>query len=179
MALLRDELGKRRWSGGGLVLLVLLCPLLFWPLLANRDINHPLSSVLSVDLCPLLPEPPPLQNAKWQLPVTGSNPSICEFHGTDSDAHLTVMLTTTRQLSVGGAQRTSKFFETWMKEVVVSGATDAHDQPGDWAAASSYRTGVDNAVLVEDHGVMLYMVSNQIDSETLVSYARAVTGKLR
>jgi hypothetical protein len=181
MGQLRDELGKRRWAGGGLMLVALLSVLLLAPVWRNRDIDHPLSAAQGLDLCPLLPVPPaPFDVAGRRGPATIAEGSICTLKLPDGAGFLRVSLVSTRDASSGGgAQRTRKVFDTWLKEVIVSGASEVREQPGAWAMASSYRLGNDHQMLVEDHGVMLVLVSNRLDADALSAYARAVQTALR
>jgi hypothetical protein len=180
MGLLIDEMGKPRWAGGGLMLLVLLGLLLLPPLLRNKDINHPRSAEQNVDLCPLLPEPPTvLREARPAKANAPGTPAICGFKNAAEVVELSVGMTTTREASVSGPVRTTGLYKNWMKEVVASGAVDAREQPGDWAMASSYRFGDNNQVLIEDHGVLLNLSSTKLGADALTTYARAVAVALR
>jgi hypothetical protein len=179
MGLLTDDEGNPRWRAGGIVLAGVLALFLLPPILRNKDISHPLSAQQSIDLCSALPEPPPpVAGSKRRRPEGGS--TMCEFAGAEKDVALLVGITTTRDLSSGGrAARTSKFYQTWLQEVTVSGAKDVREQPGKWAMGASYVDRRMNNVLIEDHGVMLTFASNRLDTDALVGYARAATETLR
>jgi len=180
MGLLIDELGRPRWSGGGLMLLVVLCPLLLYPLLSNRDIDHPLSAQMQVDLCARLPPPP--VNLPGPLHSVGQNANgniSCEFRDQANAPALAVMLMTTRTASLAGPQRTSAVYQMWIKEVKASGATQTRDEQGPWATAESYRFGSNQQMLVEDHGVMFSLNSPTLDADDMARYARSTAAALR
>jgi hypothetical protein len=181
MGILTDELGRPRWSGGGLVLLLVLFPLLIYPLWQHRDINHPLSAQLQVDLCRLLPAPP--ANLPGPLHAVGQNANgniSCEYRDQGDKLTLGVMLMTTRTASIGGgAARTSAIYQTWIKEVKASGAVAMRDEPGPWAMARSYRNGSTQQMLIEDHGVMLALNSPTLSADEMAVYARQATAALR
>jgi hypothetical protein len=180
MGILRDELGKPRWSGGGLVLIAVLLPLLAYPLLRTREINHPLSAQLQFDLCARLPSPPAALPQPLRRVGQNANGNIsCEYRDQSDALALSVFLTTTRTASQSGPARTSAIYETWMKEVKVSGATEVQDRLGPWAMASSYRMGSSQQMLVEDHGVMLSMSSPSLGAADMASYARDSAAALR
>jgi hypothetical protein len=180
MGVLIDELGKPRWGGGGLMLLVLLSLLFVPPLLRNQETSHPLSAAQRIDLCALLPEPPSALRSATRVGrhVDGGG-STCDFTDDDHVVEMSVGLITTREASFGAPQRTSAMYAIWLKETVASGATDVHERAGDWAMASSYRAGQSNQVLAEDHGVLLTLSSTRISADALTTYARAITTALR
>jgi hypothetical protein len=105
---------------------------------------------------------------------------VCEFKDGSGAVALSVGVFTTRQASTGGgAQRTSAVYQTWLKEVIASGAQDVRERPGDWAMASSYRFGERDEIIAEDRGVMLSLSSTQLDSDELTAYAKTVATRLR
>ena len=180
MGLLIDELGKPRWSGGGLMLLLLLSLLFLPPLLRNKDTSHPLSAGQRIDLCPLLPDPPaPLRDATRIGRHVDGGGSTCDFTDDSHAVAMSVGLITTREASFSAPQRTNAMYATWLKETVASGATDVRERDGDWAMASSYRAGQSNQVLVEDHGVLLTLSSARMTADALTVYAQAVAAALR
>jgi len=180
MGMLTDELGKPRWSGGGLVLIAVLLPLLAYPLLRTREINHPLSAQLQFDLCARLPPPPAALPQPLHRVGQNANGNIsCEYRNQADQLELSVFLTTTRTASLSGPARTSAMYETWMKEVKVSGATEVSDHIGPWAMANSYRLGSSQQMLVEDHGVMLSMSSPSLGAEDMAGFARDSAAALR
>jgi hypothetical protein len=180
MALLTDELGKPRWGGGGLLLLALLVVLLVAPLLRSKDSNHPLSGEQAIELCPFLPNPPaPWTGANRVAGASDGNGSQCGFRADDQTIVLSVALITTRQASAGAPQRTSAMYQTWLKEVVASGAEDVRERSGTWAMASSYRFQQQNQLLVEDRGVMLTLSSTKLGADALTAYAQTVVSALR
>lgn len=180
MGVLNDELRKKRKSGGGLVLLVVLLPLLAYPLLRTREINHPLSAQLQFDLCARLPPPPSSLPQPLHRVGQNANGNIsCEYRDQADTLALSVFLTTTRTASQSGPARTSAMYETWMKEVKVSGATEVRDHIGPWAMANSYRMGSSQQMLVEDHGVMLSMSSPILGADDMAGYARESAVALR
>jgi len=180
MGILRDELGKPRWSGGGLVLILVLLPLLAYPLLRTREINHPLSAQLQLDLCARLPPPPAALPQPLKRVGQNANGNIsCEYRDQADGLALSVFLTTTRTASQSGPARTSEIYETWMKEVKVSGATDVRDHLGPWATAHSSRMGSSQQMLVEDHGVMLSLNSPSLGVEDMAGFARDSVVALR
>lgn len=180
MGLLTDELGKPRWSGGGLVLIAVLLPLLAYPLLRTREINHPLSAQLQFDLCARLPPPPSsLQPPLHRVGQNANGNISCEYRDQADTLALSVFLMTTRTASQSGPARTSAIYETWMKEVKVSGATEVRDHIGPWAMANSYRLGSSQQMLVEDHGVMLSMSSPSLGADDMAGYARESAVALR
>src|SRR6185295_19227348 len=108
MGLLTDDEGNPRWRAGGIVLAGALTLLLLPPILRNKDISHPRSAQQAIDLCALLPEPPPpVAGAARRRPQGDS--TMCEFAVSGRDAGLLVGITTTRDLAVPGgrAARTS------------------------------------------------------------------------
>jgi hypothetical protein len=180
MGLLIDELGKPRWSGGGLMLIVVLCPLLLYPLVRNRDIDHPLSAEMRLDLCARLPAAPTSLPGPMHRVGLNENGNIsCEFRDQDNAMTLVVMLMTTRTASMAGPVRTSAAYETWIKEVKASGAKQMRDETGPWAMAQSYRYGSNQQMLVEDHGVMISLMSPALDANDMAHYARDVAVALR
>ena len=181
MGLLRDELGKRRWSGGGLVLLGLLLILVAVPLLRHgRGMGHPLAGSQRTDLCPLLPRPPAMLVGATHAPQPGElHAATCEFRTADGQAALRASLSSTRQLSAGGPVRTDKFFDTWEKESAASTGTPMRDLPGVGNMAFAYRDGQRNLVVVEDHGVMLVFESRLLEAPALEAWAQAATLAIR
>lgn len=180
MGILNDELRKKRKSWGGLVLIVVLLPLLAYPLLRTREINHPLSAQLQFDLCARLPPPPATLPQPLHRAGQNANGNIsCEYRDQSNAMVLSVFLTTTRTASLSGPQKTSAIFETWMKEVKVSGATQVRDHLGPWAMAQSYRMGNNQQMLVEDHGVMLSINSPILSAVDMAAYARESALALR
>ena len=92
MGLLRHELGKPRWSGGGLVLLLVLFPLLLYPILRNREISHPLSAQMHLDVCARIPVPSKLP-PPWHTKTIDANGNlICEFRNDTNSIILSVYL---------------------------------------------------------------------------------------
>lgn len=180
MGILTDELRKKRKSGGGLVLLAVLLPLLVYPLLRNRDIDHPLSAKLQFDLCARLPPPPASLPQPLHRVGQNANGNIsCEFRDQANALALSVFLMTTRTASLSGPARTKPIYETWMKEVKISGATEVRDEPGPWAMAQSYRFGSNQQMLVEDHGIMLSLNSPILGADDMARYARDSATALR
>ena len=180
MGMLADELRKPRRSGGGLVLIAVLCPLLLYPLLRTRDIDHPLSAQLQLDLCARLPPPPAALPGPLHRVGQNSNGNIaCELRGQDDKLALSVFLMTTRTASLSGPQRTSEIYTTWLKEVKVSGAQQMRDEQGPWAMAQSYRLGSNEQMIAEDHGVMLSLNSPSLGADDMARYARATASALR
>ena len=80
---------------------------------------------------------------------------------------------------MSGAQRTTKAYETWIKETKASGAQDMKEQVGPWAMARNYHFGANMQMLIEDHGVMIYFDSNALDDAALVDYAKIVAVAFR
>jgi hypothetical protein len=180
MGILTDELRKPRWSGGGLVLIAVLLPLLAYPLLRTRDINHPLSAKLEFDLCARLPPPPAALPQPLHRVGQSANFGIsCELRDQDKKPVLNIFLTTTRSASVSGPQRTSAMYETWVKEAKASGAIDVLDRLGPWAMAQSFRYGSNQQMLVEDHGVLLFLSSTSLGADDIAQYARDTVAALR
>ena len=177
-------MSKKRWGGGGLVLLVVLLvvllPLLAYPLLRNRDIDHPLSAQLQLDLCARLPPPPAALPGPLHGVGQSANVGIsCELRGLDEKPVLNVFLTTTRTASVSGPQRTGAMYEAWVKEAKASGAEQARDEQGPWAMAQSCRYGSNQQMLVEDHGIMLFLSSESLEADDMAQYARDTATALR
>lgn len=180
MGSLGEQLRKRRWSGGGLVLIAVLCPLLAYPLLRNRDIDHPLSAALQYDLCAHLPAPPASLPRPLHQIAQNSNGNIsCELRDSADGLAISVALMTTRTASIGGPQRTSAVYALWLKEVKVSGAQQMRDEPGPWAMAQSYRFGGNQQFLAEDRGVMLALNSPALGADEMTAYARILAAELR
>lgn len=179
MGLLTDDEGNPRWKIGGFVLLLILALFLLPPLRGAKGIGHPRSGDQQIDLCALLSNPPlPVTGGKRVTPRDGG--TACEFKNVDGALEMRVGVITTRQASVEGrAAHLSKMYDTWLKEVVASGAKDVRTQPGEWAMASSYADTRNRYVLVEDNGVFLTLSSDRLDDDALVSYARVVRGDLR
>jgi hypothetical protein len=176
-----EAMQRKRWGGGGLLLLVLLAVLLVAPLLRHRGTNHPLAASQRTDLCPLLPAPPPPLTAATGTPQAGQAfAATCEYRQPGSDAVvLRANLSSTRQLSTPTPTRTSKAYETWVKEVAVSTGQPVVPVPGDWAAASAWRDHDRNALLVEDHGVLLLFESTVLDAPSLAAWAASAATSLR
>lgn len=180
MGILTDELGKPRWSGGGLVLIAVLLPLLAYPLLRTREVNHPLSAQLQLDLCAKLPPPPAALPGPLHGVGQSANVGIsCELRGLDEKPVLNVFLTTTRTASVSGPQRTSAMYEVWVKEAKASGAEQVREEQGPWVRAQSYRYGSNQQMLVEDHGIMLFLSSESLQADDMAQYARDTATALR
>ncbi len=181
MGLLRDELGKPRWSGGGLVLLGLLVILVAVPLLRHgRGMGHPLAGSQRIDLCPFLPRPPALLEGATHAPQPGEmHAATCEFRTADGQVALRASLSSTRQISADGPVRTDKYFETWKKENAATTGTVMRDLPGVGNKAFAYRDGQRNLVVVEDHGVMLVFESRLLGAPALEDWAKAATLAIR
>jgi hypothetical protein len=177
MGLLTDEDGRVRWRMGGVLFALVLALALLPPMLRTKEISHPRSGEQRIDLCGMLPEPPAPIAGAIRKPGTGG--SMCEFQSAGKATELTVGAITTREMSVGRPARMGTMYETWLKEAVADGAKEVREQPGDWAKANSYRNARTNHILVEDHGVMLMLSSNRLESDALVQYARAVATDLR
>jgi hypothetical protein len=181
MGLFKDALGKRRWGGGGLVLLGLLLVLIAVPLLKHgRGLEHPLAASERIDLCPFLARPPAPFAGATHAPQSGEeHAATCEFTGADGQVGLRASLSSTRQLSAAGPVRTDAFFDTWKKESAASTGAVMRDLPGRWNKAFAYRDGARNLVVAEDHGVMLVFESRVLDATALEAWAAASTAALR
>ena len=172
-----SELTRPHW-GGGLLLLLVVAFLLAVPLWQLRDVNHPLASLQELDACALLPPPPPELGL---LRPTRPNPhnTGCSYVDSKQQPQLEVLISTTRQLSQGGAADTERMFETWMKEVRVSHGNGV-DLPGQWRHGGAWRDLVPrHYLLFEDGGVMVFLSSPTLDAAQLQRHAEKVQSALR
>ena len=181
MGLIRDAMGKPRWAGGGLFLLLVLVVLLAAPLLRHgRGLQHPLAGSQRMDLCPYLSRAPaPFAGAAHAPQPDAPYTATCEFIAPDGRVGLRASLTSTRQLSAQGAARTSKLYESWKKETAVSTGAVLRDLPGTWTSAFAYRDGERNLVVTEDQGVFLVFESRVLDAPALEAWAAEVALALR
>jgi len=172
-------IAERRHSAGfgllGVGLLLLALPL--W-MLGGDD--HPLAGADKIDLCARLPAWPEAGTTLSAplSPVVGST-GACNVVDEQDEVVVEVVLTSTRSLSADGAQRTSKLFDTWRKEVAASGVIGLSDVAGDWKQAIEYRNGASQQLLVEDDGILLLLQSRSRDAPALQAYGRAVAAALR
>lgn len=175
MAGLGETLSQKRRGGSGLLLLALLLVLLVVPLWRHRAVNHPLAGKDRLDACHLLaPLPPTLASLKTRAGVDN-----CELLDPDGVAVLSVGLTSNRSIAGGSNHGTADAYSTWVKEVRASGATDMQEQPGPWKAATSYRLGTSQQVLIEDGGLLIVLTSPRMDFVDLMDYASDLATELR
>ena len=169
-----DSLVKRRPSGSGLFLLVLLAALLAFPLWRTRDVDHPLASREHFDVCGLLPPLP----AELEGMQRRSGPDRCDVVDSAGATVLGIGLVSQRSSGAGSAHL-REAYATWLKEVRASGAVDIREEAGPWRSASSYRSGAHHEVLVEDGGLMIVLLSDRLESSALVAYAATLARALR
>jgi len=169
-----ETLAKRRPSGGGLFLLVLLAALLAFPLWQARDVDHPLASREHFDVCGLLPAPPAGLASLQRRPGADR----CDIVDGAGATVLSVGLTSQRG-NGPGSPRLREVYATWLKEVRASGAVELREEPGPWRSATSYRMGTHHELLVEDGGLMIVLVSDRLEAPALVSYAGTLAAVLR
>lgn len=177
-----EKVTRRRWSGSGLVLLAGLLLLLGLPLMHWGGHHHPLSDQPRVDLCARLPHWSALPTDAVMVRQPANNPGtgICEWHDANGGQLLAVMIETTRGASRDGAADLERMFETWVKEVRMSGAQDMQEiGAGPWQRAVSYRMGPDRQFLIQDEGVMLSFIARIDDAPALALYARQCAQVLR
>lgn len=181
MGQFKDAVLKRRWSGGGLVLLALLLVLVAVPLLKHgRGMEHPLAGSERIDLCPFLARPPAPFAGAAHAPQRGEeHAATCEFSAPDGKVGLRASLSSTRQLSAGGPVRTDAYFDTWKKESAASTGTTMRDLKGPWNKAFAYRDDNRNLVVAEDHGVLLLFESRLLDAAALETWAAASATAVR
>jgi hypothetical protein len=181
MGQFRDAITRRRWSGGGLVLLALLGVLVAVPLLKHRHgLEHPLAASERIDLCPFLARPPaPFAGATHAPQRDEQHAATCEFTAPDGKVGLRASLSSTRQLSASVPVRTDLYFDTWKTESAASAGTPLRDLPGPWNKAFAYRDGDRNLVVAEDHGVFLVFESRLLDAAALEAWAAASTAAVR
>lgn len=177
-----EKLSRPRWSGGGLALMAILALMLVLPLLHWGGRHHPLGSQLHVDLCTRLPRWSQLPEDVVMVRQPANNPGtgICEWHDAKGGQLLAVMIETTRGASRDGAADLDRMYDTWVKEVRLSGALDMQDAgEGPWQRATSYRMGQDHQFLISDDGVMLSFIAHIDDTSALATYARQSAQVLR
>jgi len=172
-----SELTRPHW-GGGLLLLLVVALLLAVPLWQLRDVNHPLAKLADLDGCALLPPPPP-ELGRLRATRPDSRNTGCRYVDSAQQPQLEILISTTRQLSQGGAADTERMFETWMKEVRASYGNGT-DLPGKWRHGGAWHDLVPrNYLLFEDRGVMVFLSSPALDAAQLQEHAEKVRSALR
>jgi len=160
-----------------MLLAALLAILLVAPLWKLRGRDHPLAGVQTLELCPLLPPPPPSLGNVHATPGNPATP-VCTFVDGQGRHTLTVTLSSTRQLSREGAVDTEKLFDTWMLEVRAS-YQNGGPVAGPWRHGGTWLAGTQQSLLFEDGGVMVLVESFQLDADAVARYALAVQAALR
>jgi hypothetical protein len=91
-----------------------------------------------------------------------------------------VMVMTRASLArVDPRSRTDKYADTWSKEMSASGWT-GQALEGPWIRGELFADSQgQQAVLIEDDGVMLYITAREIEPARLVTFAEAVATNLR
>lgn len=179
MGTLGDTLTRRRRGAGGLLLLALLVVLMAAPLLRHRDATHPLAASQLADFCPFMPSPPADLVGLAMEPTKDPAAATCNIVKPDGNVRLWASLISTRQASLQQPTRTSTLYTRWIAEARASGATEYREMAGAWTQAAAFRQGVVAMAVIEDHGVMLVLMANGLDVDTLAAYAAKVADAAR
>ena len=104
--------------------------------------------------------------------------ATCHYKDERGEPVLAVSLSSTRQLSQGGAANTEKIFDTWMKEVRASYGAGV-DLAGEWRHGGAWKAGEKQSLIFEDGGVLVLLESQRLDAQALAAHARLVQQALR
>lgn len=161
-----DDPWLKRRRGSGLLLVPFLIFLLAYPLWHWRGLGHPLAGETSVDLCARLSPVPALTSLRAErFPAAGSA-GACRWRDDADKVRLEAMLSTTRS---SGGQDLDRQFDTWRNEVKASYGPQGEVRETGEAnlRVLGYHSMVDRDRLIEDHGVLLSLRSEELDDGAL------------
>jgi hypothetical protein len=181
MGLAGNAMNRRRWIGGGLLVLLVLGVVLVAQLRRHGHAQvHPLAASERIDLCPFLARPPAPFGGAAHAPQRGQeHAATCEFTAPDGRVGLRATLSSTRQLSRARAIRTDTYFDILKRQVATGAGAATHDLQGPWKKAFAYRDAGRNLVVAEDHGVVLVFESRVLGASSLEAWAADSTAAVR
>lgn len=166
----------RRRPGAGALLALFLLLALALPLWLLRGNDHPLAGAESVGLCAKLTE----LTASLDLEARSAQPSgmagMCQWLDTDRQVRFEASLTTTRNLS---PQSIGTLFGNWRNEVKATGADEFSEGGQEGERRLHYRRGRNRELLIEDHGVMLWLRGLDRESDEFDRLGNLAQAQLR
>lgn len=177
----------RRRAGAGLLLLVFALAALAAPLWYFRNSDHPMSGQDTVALCERLGglQPP---DAVWSH-APGTSPGLPRLPGTDSEAAgycvwrdaqgqvaFEAVLSTnrsTRPLGVGA------LYDRMRSEVVANRTDELREAGAPGERSLRYRRGNSRELLIEDHGILLWLRGYRTEDAWFDQAARTALMQLR
>lgn len=166
----------RRRPGAGALLALFLLSALALPLWLLRGNDHPLAGAESVDLCAKLPELTASLELEARSAQAPGMAGTCQWLGADQQVWFEASLTTTRNLS---PQSVGKVFGNWRDEVKASGADEFSEEGEEGERRLHYRRGRNRELLIEDHGVMLWLRGLDREPGEFERFARTAQAQLR